>query len=127
MPKQAAINLPAWATQQEDGRIFIDPDEAYPEVLEEILPALGLEEPDQYAVACAYHFARLHVMHAIRRKPSDPAPKRTPQFRVRSHEGRKDRWSLKNFPVTPGKTPDTATKGKGAKRLYQEIYGFVPN
>lgn len=130
MSKTTEFELPDWASADAKGRIVIDPDKAYPEILKEVLPALGLEEPNRYAIEVAYQFAKLHVLKATAKTRARGKAKKAPEMEVRADGGRKERWRVTNFPevegFAEGSSVTLATNGRGARGLYQRLYGFVP-
>lgn len=102
-----------------DGVIEIDPDIAYPEILEQ----LGLREDalTQYCLEKVYQFAKLHARRLIAGTEHDPRRRRV-SLQVHILSGAdKRRWQIRRRP--PGKGVDRATKFGEAKRHYLKLFG----
>jgi hypothetical protein len=106
--------LPKWLTPSKGGYV-IDPDIAYPAILD----ALGVDakDVDQYWLEVAYQVAKLHAQESVLKAGHDPAT--TILLFVRSDAKRKERWGLAGR--KPGRGITLATKAGEAKGHYNLI------
>lgn len=111
--------LPAWLTHRKDGCFVVDPDLAYPKVLE----TLGVKEKDydQYWIEVAYQCSKMAVQEIVTGTELDPRVKggMTLVIIIESAGGRKDRWKLANYPAGRGVT--AATRGLEAKAHFPRV------
>lgn len=112
-----APNLPAWAAPHptQDNTVLVDPDLAYPALLD----ALGVKpaQRTKYWIEVAYQCVKMDLQVAMGRFGFT--------IHIRADDGRKERWALDRF---PGAATDIAraTKGGDARAHYRRLRGFVP-
>jgi len=135
------MNIPAWLTEDAQGRWHIDSDGAYPEWM----GFLGLtnEDLDRYWLEVLFQCAKMDAQVAVRSSGDDPRMVGKGLILVvDATKAKKQSWAQINFPVetAAGRRkrealmgenrklagPDAATKGKEARALYRKIRGFVP-
>ena len=115
-------------------RFIIDPDEAYPEILEGLEACYdALPNPlpqDKAWLADVLPVTRnkywLEVAYQIAKVDAQVAAGFNAEFHIRGGEGFKERWALKNHPGTDADV-DRATKGREARQHYKNLRGFFPS
>lgn len=131
---ESRVALPAWAKPHpyKNNTVLVDPDKAYPAILEEIgdhenysgelngekLPTLNPAKPSKYWAEVAYQFMKMDLQHAAGRFGFT--------IIVQADGDRKKRW---NHTMLPGTDADVerASKGKEARLLYSMVRGFIPS
>jgi hypothetical protein len=117
------LNLPSWASVDSDGSdkfavtILVDSAAAYTEWLTE----LGVDEPTQFDIECAYQCIKMDVQRAVEGTEYDP------RTAGKSHVikfSRAEEFALANFPE--GKGVGAATQGLQARNAYRKARGAVP-
>jgi hypothetical protein len=114
--------LPDWLTRTDKGVFEIDPDIAYPAILEEL--GVAKKDIDQYWIEVAYQCAKLEVQRIITGTEADPRPQQPLLLTIISDGGRKDRWAHASHPE--GRGVDAASKGREAIAHYRNWRGFIP-
>lgn len=118
-----ARKLPNWLSRREDGVLEIDPDLAYPAMLEAIAASIPdpaqrpvLDRLDQYWVEVAYQCAKMHAYNLVAGTEYDTRPR---GMAITTNIIRRDRWALKKHPKGRGHV--AATAGREAARHYAKI------
>jgi hypothetical protein len=111
----ADIQFPAWLSEGANNTFVIDPNIAYPAILQ----ALGVNEVDQYWVEVAYQIAKMEAFRII--TDGEPPGGDTVQLTINSADDRKQRWALANLPK--GRGTEAATQGREAVVHYDRVRG----
>lgn len=117
------FTLPEWASVDPNGSdkfavtILVDSAAAYTAWLAE----LGIDEPTQFDIECAYQCIKMDVQAAIEGTEHDPA---TAGMSHTIKFSRAEEWALANFPA--GKGIHAATQGLQARAAYRKLRGSVP-
>lgn len=116
------LNLPAWAK-------IGDPDDKYSITLlastdgyvDEWLPLLKIDKPDQYWLEVAYQCAKMDLQRAIEGTEFDP---RAAGKSAAIKFDRSEKYALNKHPT--GKGAAAATQGREAREHYRRVRGRLP-
>jgi len=111
--------LPKWAKVIAPGKIEIDADGFYPELLEELDAP---EELDQYWLETAFQCAKMDIQLAVAGTEAKPKPGGALVIIVKDNSKESGKWALKNHPK--GKGVEAATKGREAREHFKRIRGI---
>lgn len=109
-----AMKLPKWLSREKTGAFVVDPDIAYPLILEKL--GVKPEQYDQYWLEVALQSVKLAVQEIIRGSELDPGAGKALVIVIDTSKGQKERWAHVNHPAGKGVT--AASKGLEAKNIH---------
>ncbi len=124
--KRADLQLPPWAhvrpsTTVTKGAASVCIEADMDGAMQEWLPLLTTQKPDQYWLEVAYQCAKMDVQSALTGTRYDP---RLANMPAEIKFTRAARWALSAHPR--GKGAEAATKGREAREHYRRVRGRLP-